>query len=80
MSQQSGDFGQKEITKDKTASKKRRGPWEVWTIMKSWREGQNWVFMQRDYATKELAEEAAAKWRRDKIYENVEIRYNERKE
>lgn len=89
MSKQTGiSNSEDEVTKSHIKRKgghhKRRGPWEVWTthVYKHYSpiRGKNfWEFMQRDYATKELAEQAAEKFRRDKIYDKVEIRYNERK-
>lgn len=85
MSRQSSDMGQEETTK-KGGRGKRRGPWEVWVVYsdkKSWR--SNWYigkeWMMRDYATKELAETAVAKFKREIWYQDdtIEVRYNERK-
>lgn len=87
MSKQTGiSNSEDEVTKSHIKRKgghhKRRGPWEVWTTKKyisPYRKKDFWEFMQRDYATKELAEAAAGKWIREGLYDKVEIRYNERK-
>jgi hypothetical protein len=79
LSKQTGQFTEDDSTK-KGGRRKRRGPWEVWVDISEERKRSLWLcypHKMRDYATKELAETAAEKWRRDKIWDIVEVRYNE---
>lgn len=83
LSKQSGNFEQNEVAKQTKSGRKRRGPWELWATHEYHRDSpwgeKFWTWMIRDYDTKELAETAADKFRREKFYTKIEIRYNERK-
>lgn len=79
MSKQQGEVG-KEETQQRSVGRKRTGPWELWTSWTPLNGKTNW-WRRRSYATKELAEQAQAKYTRETFWCSgpSEIRYNDKR-